>query len=109
MSTILEQSSGKFVPPGTTLDEFSDVRNILLCVSSFFLLLALCGWAAAIRRSLRFASAFFLLCLIDTVSSFALVSVSVSYYRDFHTNKHWVSFPCYLQVLSCLGTDLRYG
>lgn len=74
-SAVLEQASGKLVPPGTRLDDYPDARGLLTGIAVFFLLLAICGWAAAARKSLRLVSAYFLLCLVDTVSCCALVVV----------------------------------
>ena len=63
------------MPPGTRLADYPEVRGLLTGVAVFFLLCALVGWVAAFLKSLRFASAFFLLCLIDTVSCFGMITV----------------------------------
>lgn len=74
-AAVLEQASGKLVPPGTKVGDFPEARGLLTGIAVFFLLLAICGWAAAARKSLRLVSAYFLLCLVDTVSSCAMVVV----------------------------------
>lgn len=63
------------MPPGTRLADYPEVRGLLTGVAVFFLLCALVGWVAAFLKSLRFASAFFLFCLIDTVSCFGMITV----------------------------------
>jgi len=52
----------------------------------YSVLQGLCGFAAALRKTLRFASAFFSLCTVEAVSCIALVT-----------------------VLAFLAVDVRYG